>query len=153
MLGRRGKYEGLRQTAPSFRRSNPIDSPIIHGSMEPRQAWLVGRLSPHSPKVVDSNPTPATREHEGLAVTTASPFVVLATYWPYSHRELASFCSKRDDICGRRRRVKVGCCPFQSLRDLFLCDDVVPLQHAPGSRATELQGDRVGLHVHRGAIG
>jgi len=34
----------------------------------------------HNPKVVGSNPTPATRKHEGLAVTAASPFVVLDVF-------------------------------------------------------------------------
>ena len=36
---------------------------------------------------------PATRKHEGLAVTAASPFVVLDVFWTRSHRD--AFLSTR----------------------------------------------------------
>ena len=74
--------------------SVPPHSPLVPrgcdeaGFPEADISVLVPRTSDgrraHNPKVVGSNPTPATNQDEGLAAKTASPFVFLSENYPNS---------------------------------------------------------------------
>jgi hypothetical protein len=71
-----------------------------------------GWVSPHNPKVVGSNPTPATNQDEGLAAKTASPFVFLSENYPNSTSwilKLGAGIAANDWWAGSYRRCAFTC--------------------------------------------